>query len=43
MKARSYKINFIECSAKDSTNIDESFKEMAKNIMTRLDAGIIKN
>lgn len=42
MKARNYKINFIECSAKESTNIEESFKEMAKNIMTRVEAGNIK-
>ena len=40
--ARSFKISFLEVSAKTSTNIDQAFKEMAKNIMLRINATSIK-
>lgn len=40
--AKSFKIGFIEVSAKASTNIDQAFKEMAKNIMLRINASSIK-
>jgi len=36
--AKNFKIGFIEVSAKASTNIDLAFKEMAKNIMIRINA-----
>lgn len=36
--ARSYKIHFVETSAKNSNNIDQAFLQMAKNVMERLNA-----
>jgi hypothetical protein len=40
--AKSFKLNFIEASAKSATNIDQSFKEMAKSIMLRVNASSMK-
>lgn len=34
--AKSYRINFIETSAKTANNIDQSFKDIAKSVMERI-------